>query len=152
MSRLAKPLTVALILASTVTAGSAFAQTAPSPELTAAQINDWTLKAPVKNQSLFLKLDNEDTATLFTPLPNRNPERITKIEIPAYSRFDVSNFNYPVLGPINLTVQADYQELLSPNNTLQVIDITYESPDSSPYSQTPYQVATTATAQVKFTF
>ena len=150
MTPLVKTLTITLVLASTAISGSAFAQSNTSPMLSSVQMNDWILKAaPAENQSSFVKSDANNQ---FTPLPDHNLELMTKFEGAAYSRFDIADFKYPVLGPVNLTVQADYQELLAPNNTLQVIDITYQSPDSSPFSQTPYQVATTATAQVKLVF
>lgn len=149
MTLITKSMTAALILAATASAGSAFAQSAPTPELSSNHINDWVLKkAPAQNQSFILKAQNKDSTALFTPLP----EQVSKIETPIYSKTDITNFNYPLLGPVKLAVQSDYQELLLSNNTIHVSDITYLPTDSSPYGQTPYQVATTATAQVKFAF
>jgi len=98
MTLITKTLTVALILTATASAGSAFARSAPTPELSATHINDWILKkTSAQNQSFILQTDIEDEAALFTPLLEQNPERFVKFETPIYSKMDISNFNYPLL-------------------------------------------------------
>lgn len=154
MTILTKTLITALTLASTAVAGTASAQSTESSALSSMPVNDWVLKeaSPEQNQTVFIKSDAEETKKQYTPWRDRDADLISKVDAPSYSKFDIAEFEYSLLGPVNLTVQTDYQELLTPNSALHVIDITYQTPDSSPYSQTPYQVAKTATAQVKFTF
>jgi hypothetical protein len=153
MSLITKSITTTLILVATASAGSAFAQSSSAPELSAKDSNDWVLKGmPSQNQSFIFQTNNEDNTALLTPLPKQDLNQFIEIETPIFSRIDVTNFKYPVLGAIKIGVQSDYQELLWSNNTIHISDITYLPSDSSPYSQTPYQVATTATAQLKFAF
>jgi len=154
MTILTKTLITALTLASTAVAGAAHAQSTESTALSSMPVNDWVLKgaSPKQNQTVFIKSDVEEVEEQFTPWLDRDADLISRIGAPSYSKFDIAKFKYPLLGPVNLAVQTDYQELLTPNSALHVIDITYQTPDSSPYSQAPYQVAKTATAQVKFTF
>lgn len=154
MTILTKALTTALILASTAITGSANAQSTKSSALFSMPVKNWVLKraSPEQNQTVFIKSDVEKVEKQFSPWLDRDEHLISRIDASPYSKFDISEFKYPLFGPVNLAVQTDYQELLTPNSALHAIDITYQAPDSSPYSQTPYQVAKTVTAQVKFTF
>lgn len=154
MTRMTKSLIAALTLIATITAaGPALAQSAPLQDQGATPSDHWVVKSsPTENQSVGLLTRSEDTDALFSPWASQDPDLIPRIETPIYAQTDLTRIQYSVLGPVKLGVQPDYQALHWFDNTLPVSDIAYLSSDSSPYSQTPYQVATTATAQVKFIF
>ena len=104
------------------------------------------------NEPLFF---SNETALAFdeSVIPTKLwPDTISEIDPEAYSKFNVKNFEYPLLGSINLAVGKEYSKVLMPHNTLQTNRIVYQAPDSIPYDLTPYRVTTTATAQVKFPF
>ena len=101
MTKLTKTLSVAFILASLAFGSAANAQTVQMPSAAVAPSHSWALKNTAAEAQT--SQDNQ-----FTPWTNKNPDFTSKINTKTYSKFNVKDFKYPVLGPVNFAVQEDY--------------------------------------------
>ncbi|MDB2437870.1 hypothetical protein N9W89_04090 [Hellea sp.] len=155
MTKLTKTLSAAVILASIGFGSAANAQTVQMPSAAVAPTHSWALKdtaagahTPLQNYSA----EQTSQDNQFTPWTNKNPDFTSKINTKTYSKFNVKDFKYPVLGPVNFAVQEDYSDVFISNNTSNAGNVVYQAPDNGVYNQNSYQLATTATAQVKLRF
>lgn len=155
MTTLTKTLTAAVILASVGIASSASAQNVRMSVGAVQPVQSWFLK-DISSQAQSLPTDIKFAQTThidqFTPWTDRSDVQISEAKSPKYSRYDPTNIEYSLAGPVKLSLKSDYQELLTPNNTSNAESIVYRASSTSPYANTSYQVATTATAQVKYKF
>ena len=162
MTIFTKVMTAAMILSSLGITSSAYAQDANTPSSSETPATAWllTIVAP-QNQARLQTLRTDLPSQQFTPLPNsaqftawtdREPLVLAQTREEKYVRTDLSNFSYPVLGPIAYGVRPEPTEVAAFNNAYQTSSVVNPSFGDSPYNQNIYSNRKNSAAQLHFKF
>ncbi|MGJ8562810.1 MAG: hypothetical protein ACSHXY_04590 [Alphaproteobacteria bacterium] len=137
------------------TAASASAQISNMMLVEPVGASMWTLNTTPETHTYFsdtLLSPNNTQAAMVTAWPENETKQFTPINTKLYSRFDPTEFDYPIAGPIKLSIRQSYQRLLTTNNLSNSDLVATRAPASGEFDLDSYSVATTATTGFSIMF